>query len=332
VNNTVLITGASGVVGRDVAARLSGQRVIGMVHATYDRPDIPEIIVGDIRDPHLGLEPKEYAELVDRVDVVVHSAAMTNWGQPVELYEQINVAGTAHMIEFARAADCPIIFVSSSFVYAEQLGRLDGVSPTNVIAPYVRSKQKAEDLITASGVPYTIFRPTNLIGDSITGATYKPQIVQTMCRFVSRGKAPFFPAFAGSVLDVIPADTVAEVIAREVEIGRYHGERYWLTYGRDALPIDVVGDIMHAHAVKIGVELGPVPIVDPREPLPIALDKLPGLQRAFISVLIDACEVMGTWDGIFPSSKTEMHSTFGIKQLPDLADCFAKGLEYWEQD
>ena len=52
---TVLITGASGVVGRAVAAELRDCRVIGLVHSDPDVPGIAEVLSGDLAQPWLGL-------------------------------------------------------------------------------------------------------------------------------------------------------------------------------------------------------------------------------------------------------------------------------------
>jgi nucleoside-diphosphate-sugar epimerase len=51
---TILITGASGVIGRAVARELEDDRVIGMVHADTEVPEVDEVCACDLAAPRLG--------------------------------------------------------------------------------------------------------------------------------------------------------------------------------------------------------------------------------------------------------------------------------------
>src|SRR5215467_8203840 len=189
---TVLITGASGVVGRAVAAELnSACTVVGLVHSSRVVPEVHEVIPSDLTRDRLGLSDEAWRDLVDRVDAIVHSAALTQWGQPYEHYEQANVEGTGRVLELARQAGAPVHYMSTAFVHVIERGMLHTLNDTNVVTPYITSKLEAERLLLESGVPCSIFRPTNLVGNSVTGASSEPQIVQRMSEWIFRGKAPY---------------------------------------------------------------------------------------------------------------------------------------------
>lgn len=324
---TILLTGASGVIGRAVAQQLRPHRVVGLVHSDTDVPDLAEVLPSDLAEPRLGLSQWDWDRLADEVDLVIHSGALTEWGQPWPRYEAINIGGTRRVVELARAADAPVHYVSTCFVNAIETGRLDELGADNVVRPYIRSKLDAENLLRDSGVAWNIYRPTNLVGDSRTGASSQPQIVQAMSDWFCRGKAPFFPAHKGNLVDVIPLDVTAIAIARAALAGEV-GQVRWLTYGDEAMTVAQAQEILVAHSRSVGREIAPVPIVDPRLPLPVALANVPATSRTFLKVLIDVSEVTHASGGVLPCSMAELVAEFDVP-WPSDRDAYRRSLEYW---
>jgi nucleoside-diphosphate-sugar epimerase len=324
---TVLVTGAAGVIGRAVARELRDHHVIGMVHAESDVPEADEVIHADLGRPFLGLPEEQWHELAERVDAIVHSGALTDWGQPRERYQEVNIDGTARVVELARRAGAPVHLVSTCFVHAIERAALDRLGPTNVVAPYIWSKLESERLLERSDVPHSVFRPTNLVGDSRTGASSRPQIVQLMSDWFCRGKAPYFPAHPGNLVDVVPLDVTAIAIARAVETGATGGP-YWVTTGADAMTVEQAQDILLEHARGSGRMISPVPVVDPSLPLPVPLADIPATSRAFIKVLIDVSEVTSACGGVLPSSGAELRDRFGVPEVSD-RDALRLSLKYW---
>lgn len=324
---TVLLTGASGVIGRAVARELKGHRVIGLAHSDTDVPEVDEILRADQAKPFLGLPRERWDRLVDEVDVIIHSGALTVWGQPRERYQAINIDGTRRIVELAQAAGAPVHLISTCFVRAIERDALDMLGPTNVVSPYIQSKLESEQLLAESGVPHSIYRPTNLVGDSVTGASSRPQIVQTIADWFCRGKAKYFPAHPGNLIDVVPLDTTAVAIARAVEADDL-GQLYWLTVGETALSIEETQEILIDHARSLGRDVPPVPIVDPREPLPIPLEAIPPTSRNFVKVLIDVSEVTAAAGGSLPTSMPELQDKYGMPPVADRV-AFRRSLAYW---
>jgi nucleoside-diphosphate-sugar epimerase len=85
-------------------------------------------------------------------EAVIHVAGLVNTTDPDE-FERANVLGTMNMIEAARAAGVPrFIFVSSLSAREPEL------------SAYGASKARAEMLIKASGLDWTIIRPPAVYG------------------------------------------------------------------------------------------------------------------------------------------------------------------------
>ncbi|WP_280403572.1 SDR family oxidoreductase [Nocardia brasiliensis] len=327
----ILVTGPSGVIGRALVEALSQHHVTGLVHVDTELPDVTEVIHGDLAKPQFGLTTSRWHELAERVDVVVHSGALTTWGKSRSRYQEINIDGTARVLEFARRAGAPVHYLSTCFVHGIERTGLSDVAQDNVVRPYVWSKLEAERLIAASGVPYAVYRPTNLVGDSRTGASSRRQIVQVMSEFICRGKAPYLPAHPGNLLDFVPLDVTVDAVVRTLEADDLRGQIEWLTYGADAMTVAQARDILTEHAASLGRPLGDLRIVDPRRRLPVPLSELPPLTRSFLKVLIDVSEMTHAAGGVLPSSKTELRERLGV-DFPSDRDAYRSSLKFWANE
>lgn len=325
---TVLITGASGVVGRAVAAELRDCRVIGLVHSDSDVPGVDEVLRSDLSQPWLGLGETLWHRVAAQTDSIVHSGALTQWGQPYERYAAINVEGTRRVAELAAAAGAPVHLQSTCFVHALERGAVGELNPTNVVTPYITSKLAAERVLADSGVPHSVFRPTNLVGDSRTGASSQPQIVQQMSDWIARGKAPYVPVHPGNLIDVAPLDVLAIATARAVETDDTGSPPYWVTYGADGMTIERTLDIILEHARSRGRDIPRTPVVDPDRPLPVPLEAVPARSRAFLKVLIDVSEVTRGCGGVLPTSLPLLRERFGVPAASD-TEAYRLSLEFW---
>ena len=125
----VLVTGATGTLGRALVARLRAQ---GHEPRVLSRRPGPGVHVGDL-ESGAGV-----AEAVRGVDVVVHAA--TRFGhdvaQATTLLDALHAAGRAHLV-----------FVSIVGADVVPLG-------------YYRDKVRVEQLVAGSGLPWTVLRAT----------------------------------------------------------------------------------------------------------------------------------------------------------------------------
>jgi len=169
----VLVTGATGFVGRALVDSLHGKGVT--VRAAVRRPPHTAFDHGIevVTLPDLA-QPFDWRAALANVDAIVHLAGIAHIGSdvPDEAYDRINHAATARLAMAARQAGVRhFIFMSSvraqSGPAAEHiLTEADEPRPTDA---YGRSKRDAELALRCSGVPYTILRPVVVYGHGVKG-------------------------------------------------------------------------------------------------------------------------------------------------------------------
>lgn len=326
----ILLTGASGVVGRAIADELAGEHVIGLVHSAATEVPVTETIRCDAEQPRLSLPARVWQRLAAQIDVIIHCAALTEWDQPADRHRATNVGGMGAVIELAQVAGAPIHLLSTAFVRALELGREAELSADNVVRAYITTKLEAERLLLDSDVPNTIYRPTNLVGDSRTGASSRPQIVQHLSAWICRGKAPFIPTHPGNLIDIAPLDVCAITVANAVRADDLGG-LYWIAYGEDGMTVQETVDIAVEHARSRGRKIASPPIADLRQPLPIALECIPPISRRFVKVMIDVSEVTHASGGVLPSSLPELWRRLHVP-IPSDRDAFRRSLDHWAGD
>jgi len=190
---TVLLTGASGVVGRALLQRLRDFDVVCLVHRSpVCGPDLTTVR-GDISEPMLGLGEQAYAELAARVDAVIHCAAVTSFNRTAGSLEATNIAGTQRVAAFAAAADAVLYHVSTAFAGTTAAG-----DRGRTAVGYAASKAAAEQVVRSSGVPHVIVRPSIVIGDSGTGEIAAFQGLHQVAAGMFAGISPETRAYLAS--------------------------------------------------------------------------------------------------------------------------------------
>jgi nucleoside-diphosphate-sugar epimerase len=175
----VLVTGASGFVGRAVLERL---RAAGghELRAAVRRADVPRVAgvayatVADLdRDT-------DWSAALAGCEAVVHAAARVHVmretaADPHEEFRRVNVEGTLALARQAVAARVRrFVFVSSVKVNGEETAPGRPFRPDDAPSPgdaYGRSKLEAEqglrDILGAAGVEWVVVRPTLVYGPGV---------------------------------------------------------------------------------------------------------------------------------------------------------------------
>lgn len=188
---TIALTGATGFVGQAVldAAERVEEPVRALTRRSQTARSDVEWIAGDLSDPGT------LASLCEQSDAVIHVAGLTNTPDPAE-FEDANVAGTARLIEAAKANKVTrFIFVSSLSAREPEL------------SAYGASKAKAEKLVEASGLDWTIVRPPGVYG---------PRDVDYFEMFRS-AKFGFVPLPPGGASSIIHVDDLARLLLALVD-------------------------------------------------------------------------------------------------------------------
>jgi nucleoside-diphosphate-sugar epimerase len=163
---TVLVTGASGFLGRPLVAALAAAGYT--VHAaTRSQQAFPQgvepTLVPDFTDP------VDWAPILRGIDVVVHTAGLAHADSeiPADRFDRVNRRATQELAHAAtRAGIAHFVFVSSVRAQigasaSRVLREDDEPRPTD---SYGRSKLDAEGAVREAGVPFTILRPVVLYG------------------------------------------------------------------------------------------------------------------------------------------------------------------------
>jgi nucleoside-diphosphate-sugar epimerase len=233
--STILLTGASGAVGSELAAELTahGHTVVGLTHRA-PLPNGIESVPGDVAEPKLRLGEDAFAALAQRIDLVVHCAAETDLAS--ERVAATNVAGTRHVLDLCRAAECPLLHVSTAFVQRRE--EID-VSSCHGLFDHLKSKADAEEEVRAAEVTSVIARLPLVLGHSTSGEIAKPQIIHRFLEGVLFDRFTMVPVRSDSVLDALPVDLLGRALTGIAEAlladpDAQDGELYWVTNGPSA--------------------------------------------------------------------------------------------------
>ncbi|EWM13644.1 SDR family oxidoreductase [Kutzneria sp. 744] len=206
----VIVTGAAGLVGAEVCARLAaaGHGVIAMTHrrtTVADQSTTPFTrLAVDITRPDLGLTPRQVDQLCGGRCTVVHAAAVTEFGRDDGVYDAVNVRGTAHVLALARRGEMPFVHVSTAYVCGEHDGSFAN--------GYERSKAAAESLVHGSGLDVVVIRPSIVVGTESTGAIRVFRNIYVMLRLIAEGKVGTLPGRYDACLDLVAVDRVADLV------------------------------------------------------------------------------------------------------------------------
>ncbi len=235
----ILVTGASGSLGAEVVHRLTrdGHSVVAGVHRARSlviqsgrelemtrqfSPDAAE--PGEIQwvglrltEPRMGLSESVHRELARAVDMVVHVAAITDFGRPRDVYQSVNVRGTVGVLDLVSSAgrELPLVHISTAYVSGERFG----VALETELQVgqrfgnwYEESKLQAEELVRDSGLPAVMVRPSIIVGTEETGQTRDFRHLFPVLKIMTTGRLRTMPGKYGGLLDLVPMDYVADVV------------------------------------------------------------------------------------------------------------------------
>ncbi len=196
-----------------------------------------EIVVGDITEPGLGIDPGAAPALKRDLIGAYHLAAVYDLAVKRDVGERINVLGTRHVLEvlgdaprFRKLDYVSTAYVSGTFPGTFRESDLDvGQGFKN---HYEETKYLAEVEVKKSGLPVTVYRPGVVVGDSRTGETAKFDgpyfVLAAMQRLPSPGL--FLRIGSGANLaNLVPIDFVIEALARLSASPASLGKTYHLT-------------------------------------------------------------------------------------------------------
>lgn len=267
---TVLVTGATGLVGRRVVQQLleTNHEVRVMVRRPGSERALAtpptDVCYGDVSDLDALTEACRDAT------AVVHLVALIRGGP--RQFDAINRQGTVNVVEAAKSAGSVKRFIHVSALGAANTPRLQ----------YLYSKWQGERAVMDSGLPYVILRPSLIFGPGDEFTTAVAALVRTM---------PIVPVIGSgnNRLQPIHVDDVARCIALSVS-GNTRGSRTIEIGGPEQLSyneiVGVVARTLGRKARRLSVPLWkmrlPVAIMEkltPRAPINRAMLQLVTLRN-----------------------------------------------------
>src|SRR3712207_3730787 len=121
-----------------------------------------------------------FDRLAREVDVIIHAGAAVNLIYPYEALETVNVGGTREALRLAcRGRATPVHHISTNGIFPPGEGVCREDADLDAMADaredgYGRSKWVAEKLVWEAaerGLPVRVYRPGNISGHSVTGAS-----------------------------------------------------------------------------------------------------------------------------------------------------------------
>jgi uncharacterized protein YbjT (DUF2867 family) len=259
----ILITGATGYIGRHLVARLvaQGERPRCLVRDINRakrilHTDKVELVNG------ATTSPDSLDAAVQGVDTIIHAAFLTadNKQSAGNEYEKTNVQGTANLIKSAKKADVKRIIEISGL----------GTKPDKP-GSYMQGRYLSEKMLKESGLDWIIIQPSVLFGKNAPFIKGLAELIRTspVVPLIGGGKIMFQPIYVEDVVTVIirVLEDSADTTNRTYTIG---GPAYYSF----TQVIDVLLKTMHKQRFKapapislVGVGAAVMEAVLPKPPI-----------------------------------------------------------------
>lgn len=231
------VTGATGFIGKRLVKALLARRgsTVHFLLRPGSEGKVDEMlrywgvskaravpVAGDLTQKKLGVAAETIKALKGRIDAVYHLAAAYDLAADEASQVRINVEGTRHLVEFAKAVDAAHLHHVSSIAAA---GLYEGVfredmfdEAENLEHPYFMTKHESEKIVRKEcKVPWTVYRPALVVGDSRTGEADKIDGPYYFFKLIQRMRQilpPWMPAVGieGGRINIVPVDFVVACI------------------------------------------------------------------------------------------------------------------------
>lgn len=227
------VTGATGFIGKRLVKKLlerKGAKVYflirkesaGKVAALREYWGVSAAraiaVHGDLTRKKLGVSAEDIKKLKGEISDFYHLAAVYDLEADEESQIAVNIDGTRNTVEFAKAIDAGHFHHVSSIAAA---GLYEGVfredmfkEAENYDHPYFRTKHESEKIVrNECKLPWTVFRPAMVVGDSMTGEMDKidgPYYFFKLIQRIRKLLPSWMPmvGLEGGRINIVPVDFV----------------------------------------------------------------------------------------------------------------------------
>jgi NAD(P)-dependent dehydrogenase (short-subunit alcohol dehydrogenase family) len=358
---TYFVTGATGFIGRNLVERLlarDGDVYVLVREGSLDRletlierwgqADRIHSVLGDLTKPQLGLSDEQATQLETRIEHFFHLAAVYDMTADDESNRIANVDGTRHAVELANRIRAGRFHHVSSIAAA---GKFKGLFREDMFDegqkldhPYHRTKFESEKIArTQTKVPWRVYRPAVVVGDSQTGEMDKidgPYYFFTAIKTARHYLPEWFPLIGPELgyTNIVPVDFVADALDHIAHLPGLDGQAFHLAAPksqRSGEVINTFAEAAHAPQLTVRVDTRMLKAL-PKGTLSMVM-QLPaarGVRRALLADFGIPEEVIG-YIGLtaqFDTRDTERALEGSRISVPPLESYAEKLWDYWERN
>ena len=204
----IAIVGGTGFVGRNVAEALIDRGHAVRLLSRSQPADFDETASLEFRHANVG-NAESLVSVFDDIDAVVYSVGILREDRKAgQSFEAVQLRGVENVVREAQAAGVKrFVLLSANGV------REDGTA-------YQATKFRAEQIVSDSGMDYSIIRPSVIVGDSGRTQEFSWQLYRDIVRpplpapeFVAR----WLPPRRDVMMSPVAIDDVVDVIVRQIE-------------------------------------------------------------------------------------------------------------------
>jgi nucleoside-diphosphate-sugar epimerase len=228
ISECLLLTGATGLVGRKVIPLLKENRperqIVALVRKAEQCVELNrqgiDTVIGDLARPRLGVSTAEYELLQNNLTEILHVAADVRFDLSLEQSRGVNVGGVSEILHLAKscAGLRKLGHVSTAFVNGCREG-IFAEEPMpkgqEFVNAYQQTKFEAEGLIleAMADIPASIYRISLLLADSADGVVSQFNYFHHLLRTLPDSILPVMPGNPDVLIDMVPANWMATGLA-----------------------------------------------------------------------------------------------------------------------
>ena len=242
------VTGATGFIGKRLVKKLL-ERKGAVVHFLIREESADKVadlrsfwgvgparavpVFGDLTAKKLGVAADDVKKLKGQIDHFYHLAAVYDLAADEETQVAVNIEGTRNTVDLAKAIDAghfhPVSSLAAAGLYEGVIGEDMFDEAEGLDHPYFQTKHESEKIVRQDcKVPWTVYRPAMVVGDSQTGEMDKIDGPYYFFKLIQRLRQllpPWMPTVGleGGRVNIVPVDFVVNalnVISHQKDIGK----------------------------------------------------------------------------------------------------------------
>ncbi len=356
------VTGASGFIGKRLVRKLLSRR--GAVVHFLIRDASPErvqplldywgvgaeraiAVQGDLTQTGLGIKAADRRKYEGKIAHFFHLAAIYDLKADADSQLRVNVDGTRNVVQFANQIKAGRFHHVSSIAAA---GLFEGIFREDMFDeaeglehPYFATKHDSEKIVRQEcKVPFLVFRPGLVVGDSKTGEMDKIDGPYYFFKLIQRMRQmlpPWMPTIGieGGRINIVPVDFVVDAMEHIAHARHHDSDCYHLV---DPEPMRV-GDVLNtfceaAHSPRMTIRVNAALLGFVPKGVKKSLMALTPVRRIRGAVMKD----LGLPDDIldfvnYPTRFDARYATAALKgsgiAVPRLHDYAWRLWDYWER-